>query len=176
MSDLIKEEENDEVWKGKFKGLVQQLMGHQLVYTERPDEKAIQNAENNAFATVKLWYWLFKTVKCEIFGGDIKGVTPGNLNPVERMFIYTNIIEPVDVNEKAMRLLRMVNTRGEPFKTTHEEFTKPSYLPVEKGKFSVIEVYVSDASGKPVPFQIGTLMLMLHFRRRRKGVDFVGLY
>lgn len=113
-----------------------------------------------------VWYYLYKILACKALMATIKATTPGNLNPVERMYIYTNLIEPIDFNDGAVRLLKMVNTRGDPFKTTHEEFVKPNYLPVEKGKMSIIEVYVTDASGKQVPFQVGTLMLMLHFRRR----------
>lgn len=113
-----------------------------------------------------VWFYMYKVLACKALMATIKATTPGNLNPVERMYIYTNLIEPVDFNDGAVRLLKMVNTRGEPFKTTHEEFAKPSYLPVEKGKLSNIEVYVTDGTGKQVPFQVGTLMLMLHFRKR----------
>lgn len=97
---------------------------------------------------------------------DIHAVIPGNLNPVERMFIYTNIIEPVDMNNKPVRLLKMVNTSGKAFSTTQQDFLQPLYLPVKKGRIMRIEVLIMNDQGEPVPFQIGTVMLTLHFRRR----------
>jgi hypothetical protein len=95
----------------------------------------------------------------------IKGVTPGMLNPVQRMFVYMNIIEPVDMNDRTVKLLKLVNTRGEPFKTTQEEYTHPTYFALQKGKISMIEVLIADETGDPVPFQNGTVVLTLHFRR-----------
>jgi hypothetical protein len=99
---------------------------------------------------------------------DIRGVVPGNLNPVERMFIYTNIVEPMDVNEASHRLLRMINTRGKVFTTTEEEFMQPIYLPVKKGKISRIEILIANAQRERVPFEVGTVILTLHFRRRER--------
>jgi hypothetical protein len=99
----------------------------------------------------------------------IKGVTPCQMNPVQRMYIYTNIIEPVDMNDGTKQLLKMVNTRGEPWKTTHEVFTHPMYLPVRKGgKIGMIHVLICDATGTPVSFQSGTVVLTLHFRKIKK--------
>jgi hypothetical protein len=104
---------------------------------------------------------------------DIRGVVPGNLNPVERMFIYTNVIEPVDMNDSTTRLLRMVNTSGRAFTTTQVEFMFPIYLPVKKGKISRIVILISNDQGDPVPFQVGTVIITLHFRRRepRRGKE-----
>lgn len=95
----------------------------------------------------------------------IKGVTPCMMNPVQRMFIYINIIEPFDMNDKTIKLLKLVNTRGEPFKTTQEDYTHPTYMPLQKGKLSMIQVLIADESGDPVSFQNGTVVMTLHFRK-----------
>lgn len=95
----------------------------------------------------------------------LRGVIPCSLNPVQRMYIYCNIIEPIGMNDKAVRLLKLVNTQGSAFKTVQEEFPHPMYLRVQKGKISLIEVLIADESGDPIPFQIGTSVLTLHFRR-----------
>lgn len=95
----------------------------------------------------------------------LRGVIPCSLNPVQRMYIYCNIVEPIGINEKAVRLLKLVNTQGSSYKTVQEDYPYPMYLPVQKGKISMIEVLIADESGDPVPFQIGTSVLTLHFRR-----------
>lgn len=101
----------------------------------------------------------------------LRGVIPCTLNPVQRMYIYCNILEPIGMNEKAVKLLKLVNTQGTGFKTVQEDFAHPIYLPVQKGKITMIEVLIADESGDRVPFQVGTAVLTLHFRRvaRRFG-------
>jgi hypothetical protein len=104
----------------------------------------------------------------------IRGVTPAIMNPVQRMFVYANIIEPIDFNNMSVKLLKVVNTRGQAFKTTQEDFLQPAYVTLLKGKISMIEVHITDERGKPVSFQSGTVMLTLHFRRviRSRGQRF----
>lgn len=100
----------------------------------------------------------------------LKGVTPGILNPVLRMYVYTNIIEPVDMNDGTKKLMKLVNTRGESYKTTHELYTHPTYHPVLRGgKIAMIHIYISDETGERVPFQHGTVVLTLHFRRQERS-------
>jgi hypothetical protein len=98
----------------------------------------------------------------------ISATTPGVLNPVQRMFVYLNIIDPMDVNDRFVKLLKLVNTKGESFKTTQEEFLNPMYHRVQKGKISMIDVLIADEAGDPVSFQIGTVVLTLHFRKASK--------
>ena len=95
----------------------------------------------------------------------IKAVTPGVINPVQRMFVYLNIIEPVDMNNKFVTLLKVINTRGEMYKTTQEDFVQPMYMPVRKGSVSMMKVLLADENGDPIPFQMGTVVLTLHFRK-----------
>jgi hypothetical protein len=99
----------------------------------------------------------------------INAKTPGVLNPVERMFVYMNIIDPIDFNDTFVKLLKLVNTSGESFKTTQEDFLNPMYHPVQKGKISMIDVLIANESGDPVSFQIGTVVLTLHFRKVLRG-------
>jgi hypothetical protein len=108
----------------------------------------------------------FKSIAEMRYPDDIvRGVMPGMVNQVQRMFVYMNIIEPIDMNDKSVKLLKMVNTRGERLKTTQEEFLNPLYVKVRNGKVSMIEVLITNESGDPVPFQSGTVVLTLHFRR-----------
>jgi hypothetical protein len=104
---------------------------------------------------------------------SIKGIIPGNLNPVQRMFVYTDIIRPVDFNDGAIKLIRMVNTKGSAFSTTHEEFTHPTYLPLQKGKISSIHVIIADDQQTPVSFQVGTVVMTLHFRRTQNQIPVI---
>lgn len=125
---------------------------------------ALMNRQIKYISTLVMYFTkeLFKKL---IKVMTLKGVTPGIINPVQRMFVYTNIIQPIDMNEKGVKLLKLVNTRGEPFKTTHEDFLNPTYLPLLRGTHSMISVLITDENGDPVSFQSGTVVLTLHFRR-----------
>lgn len=137
-------------WVGAFKGQLSEAAGMGLMVTE------------------DLMYHLKELVKFKPMQNTMRGVTPFSMNPVKRMYIYSNILDPIDVNDKGVRLLKLVNTYGSAFDMIQEEYTHPLYLPVRKGKISLIEVFIADESGDPVPFQLGTVVLTLHFRKVAK--------
>jgi hypothetical protein len=95
----------------------------------------------------------------------LKGILPGMLNPVQRMFIYLNILKPIDLNDKPSKILKLINTKGTLFKTTQEEFVNPTYIPVQKGKHNMLQVFIKNGHDEFVPFMNGTVVLTLHFQR-----------
>ena len=97
----------------------------------------------------------------------VSGVAP-RLYPADQLFIHTNIIQPIDLNDKTVDLLKVVNVRGEQNRSTYEAFSHPAYQPVQKGKqITMIHVYIKSELGDLVPFESGTLMMTLHFRKQR---------
>lgn len=104
----------------------------------------------------------------EEFPQTIRGVIPGVLDPIQRMFIYLNILDDIDMNNTTSKILKVANTRGEPMKMTQEDFTNPIYLPVQKGRHNMLHVYIKNDQGENVPFQSGTVLMILHFRRKAK--------
>jgi hypothetical protein len=144
-------------WSGKFQDKFLTLVVNKRV----TNEKSMRVLEF-------VMYHLKELIQMQVVSMSLKGSTPCSVNPVQRMYIYTNIIEPMDMNNTAVKLLKLINTRGAAFKTTQEEFTQPMYLPVEKGKISMIEVLIADETGDPVPFQTGTVVLTLHFRKAQR--------
>jgi hypothetical protein len=98
----------------------------------------------------------------------IRGIGPGIMNPIEQMYVHTNIIQPMDVNDQSWNLLKIINTRGEGYKSTADVFMHPTYQPVVKGgKISMIHVYITRKNGENVPFQSGSVLMTLHFRKQR---------
>jgi hypothetical protein len=84
--------------------------------------------------------------------------------PMQQMFIYTNIIQPIDVNDETENLLKIVDVQGG---RVNQE-SPVMYQMVEKGrKITMIHVYIKNEFGKRVPFQTGTLFMRLHFRKHR---------
>jgi hypothetical protein len=91
------------------------------------------------------------------------------LVPAQQLHIYTNIVQPVDMNDTATNLLKIVNVKGKPGMTTQEMFSNPTYQTVPKGgKISMIHVYIQSETGELVPFAGGRVLMELRFRRQRR--------
>ena len=100
---------------------------------------------------------------------QIISFTRGNLSDdFEQLFVHSNIVEPVDVNDRVSDILRVVKSHGELAKTTQEVFSRPVYQQVKKGgKICTICIDIKTRHGELVPFVSGTTALTLHFRKRR---------
>ncbi len=161
--DDFKDDDMDEVRRGRIKNFSRRDV-NSAPPTEDMDHTHLKDTKTGRVLEMMMYHIqsLFSTPPLP---KTIKGITPGMINPVQRMFVYINIIEPVDMNDKTIKLLKLVNTRGEPFKTTQEDYTHPTYMPLQKGKLSMVEVLIADESGEPVSFQNGTVVMTLHFRR-----------
>jgi hypothetical protein len=109
-----------------------------------------------------------------LYGGEdfpekvIVGEYMPRLNPALQLYIHSNIVQPVDMNDTTTDLMRVVNIKGAPGMMTQEVFFQPTYQPVEKRrKISMIHVYIKNEVGKFVPFVGGQVLMTLHFRRQR---------
>jgi hypothetical protein len=89
--------------------------------------------------------------------------------PIQQMFIYTNIIQPIDVNDETENLLKIVDVQGgKNGRFARDSLANPVYQSVERGrKITMIHVYIKDEFGNVVSFQNGTLFMRLHFRKQR---------
>lgn len=135
--------------------------------TEEEKEKSLMATETELSAMM----WMMQYAQDVIVEFEKKGpkmmvaTMPAILNTIPRMYIYLNIIEPVEVNNEKVKVLKILNTRGKSFETTQEEYSNPMYLPVIKGVHTELEVLIGDDQGEQIPFQSGTLILTLHFRK-----------
>lgn len=119
---------------------------------------------------IKLFLAAFKTFygteDCP--GKIITGEYMPRMSPVLQLHIYSNIVQPVDMNDSTVRLMKIVNIRGLQGSVTQEVFTHPTYQPVEKTrKISMIHIYIKNENGDLVPFVDGQVLMTLHFRRQR---------
>ena len=98
----------------------------------------------------------------------IMGVKPPRLIPFEQFFIRSNLIQPLDINNELIDVMKIITCRGERNNITHETFIQPTYQPVKKGgKITSIHMYITSESGDFIPFQGGTVLMTLHFRKQQ---------
>ena len=100
-------------------------------------------------------------------GGELRQAI--NVKPVydirQTFYIYCDILENVAVGDTLAPLLRTIDVEGERGTMIHRNFDQPRYLPVQKKNFDTLEILIKDGLGREVPFDKGSLIVTLHFRR-----------
>lgn len=98
------------------------------------------------------------------------GSHPANilLGIIPQMFIYCDIVEPQVVGDTVAQLLRIVTVDKDKYVYGSHKmitFSQPHYIPVLKREFETLEIDIRSDSGKPVPFEFGTVCIKLHFKK-----------
>jgi len=87
------------------------------------------------------------------------------LNIVNSLYIYTDVIENDLVGDSLVPLLRTVDISGEPGEARHEIFTRCYYKRVNRSNIPSIEIQINSETGKVVKFESGHVICVLHFRK-----------
>ena len=105
-------------------------------------------------------------IKENPFDKRIFGSKEKTLSPWDLVFVYTNIIEPENVDDKRLRVLEMMPIRSVAERRLDQiEFSNTHYKTVDVDVISDIEILIATAYGTPVPFRYGPATIQLHFRR-----------
>jgi len=106
-----------------------------------------------------------------ISGSEIYNIIISGFRPVElelgwqTAFVYCDILEHVPVGDTLAPLLRTVDITENKNGVIHKTFDRPYYLPVQKLNFESLEIDIRDSFGRIIPFESGTSIVTLHFRR-----------
>lgn len=85
---------------------------------------------------------------------------------IHSMFVYCDVAECVPVGDTAAPLLKIINIDGTSHgDTIHRYYDRPSYVPLQKLNFETLEIHIKDCFNEYIPFQSGTAIATLHFRR-----------
>ena len=84
------------------------------------------------------------------------------------LMVYTNILEPIVSGDVHARLLRAISLDA--YDNAYgcrlvKQFFQPMYLPLLYNTFPMIELDIRDQHGEVIPFDSGTLTVLLHFKR-----------
>ena len=83
------------------------------------------------------------------------------------LYVYCDIIQSQYVGDALVPLLRIVPVEGKDGERIRKSFIRPHYLPVSRKQFESIEVNIKRDTGETVPFELGKVLLTLHFRQSR---------
>ena len=90
------------------------------------------------------------------------------LNTVNSLYIYTDVIENDIVGDALVPLLRTVNVSGDPGTIVHEVFHRCYYKRVNRNNIPSIEIQINSETGVPVKFESGHVICVLNFRRANR--------
>ena len=85
------------------------------------------------------------------------------------LYVYCYIIQSQYVGDALVPLLRIVPVEGKDGERISKSFIRPQYLPVSRRQFETIEVNIKGDTGESVPFELGKVLLTLHFRQSRSA-------
>ena len=82
------------------------------------------------------------------------------------MFVYSDVVECVPVGDTSAPLLRVIDIETSSSSSIlHKSFDRPRYLPLRRLNFESLEIDIRDGLGRPIPFENGTVIVTLHFRK-----------
>ena len=131
--------------------------------------KKISKSWNSLKSQAILQTFIYTSLDKIIIIGTKKGSKVVDINPVHSMYIYTNIIEHHIVGDTRAPLLRIVNVEGKPGETITKLYDSPHYVPIKQKLIGTVEIDIRDGSGQVIPFVTGTVIVKLHFRKRRSS-------
>ena len=86
------------------------------------------------------------------------------------LYVYCNLIEPWLVGDTRASLLRIVPIEGHGHQMITKTYQHIQYLPLGQKHFRTIEIDIKKDTGEKVPFEVGKLVVTLHFRKRKPNL------
>lgn len=103
---------------------------------------------------------------------ELRGVKPVDmsLGIPPQMFIYLDILSDQIIGHARAPLLRTVpvDTKAQYGTMSIKHFDHPIYFDLCTKSFDTIQCYIKDHAGRPVPYDFGTLTLLVHFQKVRR--------
>ena len=96
-------------------------------------------------------------------GGEVS-----DLDPVDSLFVYCDVLEHRVVGDSQVPLLRIVPVGGRNGELVTRIYENVHYVRLQRKTFQTIEINIRDRAGINVPFEAGTLNVTLHFRQRKR--------
>jgi hypothetical protein len=91
-----------------------------------------------------------------------------DMDPVDTMYVYCDVVEPRVVGDSLVPLLRIVPAGGYHGQLVTLIYDHIHYVRVAKKNFQTVEIDIRDRIGRKVPFEQGSLNITLHFRQRKR--------
>ena len=99
--------------------------------------------------------------------GFFEGNRVADLNPINLLFIYSNLTTPVVVGDCQAQLLATIPVKGKAGEYISRRYEKLRYLPLLSNTITDVHISIRDDQGEKIQFQKGKSLVVLHFRRQK---------
>jgi hypothetical protein len=82
------------------------------------------------------------------------------------IYVYCDAATDCSVGDARAPLLRVCNVSGEHGRAVHVVYVRPHYVPVGRREFDTVKISINNEAGRPMPFEFGKSVVVLHFRRQ----------
>jgi hypothetical protein len=98
---------------------------------------------------------------------DVTGHAAFDVNrKTNLMYVYCDVATHCAVGDARSPLLQICNVSGEHGGTAHVVYDRPHYVPVRRREFVTVKISINNEAGRPMPFEFGKSVVVLHFRRQ----------
>lgn len=101
-----------------------------------------------------------------------KKIIRKNIESINSLFIYTDIIDFQFVGDEMAPLIRNVVVMNEYTHSVCRIYEAPHYIPVNKSEIYTINIDIRDDTGEKIQFIEGRVIIKLHFRPKEKKNGF----
>ena len=99
--------------------------------------------------------------------GFFEGNQVADLNPINLLFIYSNLTTPVVVGDCQAQLLATIPLKGKAGEYISRRYEKLQYLPLLSIAITDVHISIRDDRGEKIQLQKGKFLVVLHFRRQK---------
>jgi len=86
---------------------------------------------------------------------------------LQSLYVYLNLVESQIVGDIRAPLLRIVPAQGKDGEIITINYDNPQYLSLTTRDFEIVEVLITDDTGKKISFERGRVVITLSFRLRQ---------
>ena len=90
-----------------------------------------------------------------------------DLNPINLLFIYSNLTTPVVMGDCQAQLLATILVKGKAVEYNSRRYEKLLYLPLPCNTITDVHISIRDDQGEKIQFQTRKSLVVLHFRRQK---------
>ena len=90
-----------------------------------------------------------------------------DLNPINLLFIYSNLTTPVAVGDCQAQLLATIPLKRKAGEYISRRYEKLRYLSLLSNTITDVHISIRDDQGKTIQFEKGKYLIVLHFRREK---------
>ncbi len=96
----------------------------------------------------------------------LEGTNQANINiHFPCLFVYCSIVEPQLIGDTSSQILRIVPVQGENQEVICDRFVDPSFVRVNSGYISSMQIKICTDSGIEVPFEAGKVIASIRIRK-----------